>query len=248
MTLRPALLLTLCLAVLPLAVFPVTAQQIQISKENKTIAITTSAEAEAPADSAVVSIGFNTYGKDQDSTYADASKTSNAIISAITTSGVKKDAIQSAEQNLSAINPGGEENDRRYKDGMRFQVSQSWRVTVPADQAANLLHLAITSGANNSGNIDWQLKNDDALQAEAATKALHHAREIAEHMAQGLNTKLGSLLYASNQTPERIFAVNRMAGMAAPSPMMKGRDLKPLAISPDRITRSATVYAVFAIE
>jgi hypothetical protein len=68
-------------------------------------------------------------------------------------------------------------------------------------------------------------------------------------MAQGLSTKLGPLLYASNQTPERNFALARMADMAPPpSPMMKGRALKPLAISPDRITRSATVYAVFAIE
>ncbi|MGA7158208.1 MAG: SIMPL domain-containing protein [Acidobacteriaceae bacterium] len=235
---------TLCIAVLPL-----TAQQIQISKDNKTIAITTSADAEAPADTAVVTIGFNTYGKDQDSTYADASKTSNAIISAITTSGVKKDAIQSDEQNLSAINPGNGDDARRYKDGMRFQFSQSWRVTVPAADAANLLHLAITNGANNSGNIDWQLKNDDALQAEAAAKALHHAREIANQMAQGLNTKLGSLLYASNQTPP-INGIGfdkraRFNAMMAPPP---APEVKPLAISPDRITRSATVYAVFAIE
>jgi uncharacterized protein YggE len=242
MTLRPALLLTLCLAVLPLS-----AQQIQINKDNKTIAITTSADADAPADSAVVSIGFNTYGKDQDSTYADASKTSNAIISAITTSGVKKDAIQSAEQNISALNPGGDENDRRYKDGMRFQFSQSWRVTVPADQAANLLHLAITSGANSSGNIDWQLKNDDALESQAATKALEHARSVAEHMAQGLGVHLGSLMYASNQAPSRGIFPGMLNSSSASLSSYKV-NLKPLAISPDRITRSATVYAVFAIE
>ncbi len=171
MTLRTAALATLCLTLLPLVAPSLSAQQIQISKDNKTIAITTSADASALADTAVVSIGFNTYGKDQDSTYADASKTSNAIISAITASGVKKDAIQSTEQNLSAINPGNDEDARRYKDGLRFQFSQSWRVTVPADQSAKLLHLAITSGANNSGGIDWQLKNDDTLQAEAAAES-----------------------------------------------------------------------------
>lgn len=238
---------TLCLTLFP---FTLSAQQIQISKDNKTISITASADASALADTAVVSIGFNTYGKDQDSTYADASKTSNAIISAITTSGVKKEAIQSQEQNLSALNPGNDDDARRYKDGMRFQFSQRWQVTVPADQAANLLHLAITNGANNSGNIDWQLKNDDALQAEAAAKALHHARQIAEQMAEGLNTKLGALLYASNQTPPvdgiRFRGMNTMAAeIGAPPP---APNLKPLAISPDRITRSATVYAVFAIE
>jgi uncharacterized protein YggE len=70
-----------------------------------------------------------------------------------------------------------------------------------------VLHLAITSGANNSGGIEWQLEHDDTLQAEAAKKALEHARQIATKMAEGLGTKLGALVYASNQTPPRgIFA------------------------------------------
>jgi len=85
MTLRPAILLTLCLATLPL-----TAQQIQISKDNKTISITTSGDAEALADTAVVTIGFESYGKDQNSTYADATRTSNTIIDALTTAGIPK--------------------------------------------------------------------------------------------------------------------------------------------------------------
>ncbi len=234
-------------ALLALAsIFPLYAQQIQISKDNKTIAITTTDEASALADTAVVTIGFNAYGKDQDTTYADATQTSNAIISAITTSGIPKDAIQSQEQNLTPLNPGNNQDKVRYDEGLRFQFSQRWQVTLPADQASNLLQLAITHGANNRGGIDWQLKNDDVLQAEAAQKALHHAREIADHMAQGLNTHLGSLLYASNQVPEQTVV---MEALASPTRMARDmKSIKPLAISPDRITRSATVYAVFAIE
>jgi uncharacterized protein YggE len=245
---RLAVLTTLCVAVLPLS-----AQQIQISKENKTIAITTTGDAAAVADLAVVTIGFNAYGKDQNTTYADASRISNAIISALTAAGVPKTATQSENQNLSSLEANSDEDKARYAQGLRFQFSQSWRVTVPADQAANLLHVAITSGANNSGEIDWQLKDDDALQAQAAAKALEHARDIAEHMAHGLGVTLGSLVYASNQAPPRgifnglSFDKSRLntesASLAAPQV-----NLKPLAISPERITRSATVYAVFAIE
>jgi uncharacterized protein len=240
--LRLAAIATFCLAILPLS-----AQQIQISKENKTIAITATDSASAPADSAVVSIGFNTFGKDQDSTYAAATQTSNAIISAITASGVPKDSIQSEEQNLSPINPEDFQNKTHYAEGLRFQFVQRWQVTVPADQAAKLLQLAITHGANNSGNIQWQLKSDDALQLEAAQKALHHAHDIAEHLAHGLGAKLGTLLYASNQNPVNDGIGPRMYAMAAAPPSQRA-NLKPLAISPERITRSATVYAVFAIE
>ncbi len=240
---RLTILATVCLATLPLA-----AQQIQISKDNKTISITTTDDASAMADTAVVSIGFNSFGKDQDATYAAATETSNAIVAAIKASGLEKDAIQSEEQNLSPINPEDYQNKTRYTEGMRYQFSQRWQVTVPADKAAQILQLAITHGANNSGGIDWQLKSDDALQLEAAQKALHHARDIAEHMAQGLGAKLGALLYASNQTPAGNVTGPRMYAMAAPPPAAQRIELKPLAISPTRITRSATVFAVFAIE
>ncbi len=48
-----------------------TAQTIQVNKENRTIAITTNDQAQATADVAVVSIGFITFGTDQDGTYAE---------------------------------------------------------------------------------------------------------------------------------------------------------------------------------
>ena len=79
------------------------AQQIQINKENKTIAITTSDEAEALADTAVISVGFHIFGKDQDGTYADATRTSNAIITALTRCGCPRDAIESNEQSLNPL-------------------------------------------------------------------------------------------------------------------------------------------------
>jgi hypothetical protein len=250
--LRLAALASLCLAVLlPLATPPLSAQEIQISRDNKTISITATDSASAMADTTVVSIGFTSFGKDQDATYASATETSNAIVAAITASGVPKDAIQSEEQSLTPLNPDNFQEKTHYAEGLRFEFLQRWQVTVPADQAAKLLQLAITHGANNSGNIQWQLKSDDALQVEAAQKALHHARDIAEHLAQGLGAKLGTLLYASNQTP----VVNelgrmRMSGMAGgvAGGVLGGINLKPLAISPERITRTATVYAVFAIE
>jgi hypothetical protein len=234
------------LAIVCATALPVVAQQIQISKDNKTISITTTDEASAMADTAVVSVGFNTFGKDQDATYASATETSNAIISAIKAAGVEKDDIQSQEQNLSPLNSEDYQNKSHYAEGMRFQFAQRWQVTVPADQAARILQEAITHGANNSGGIDWQVKNDDSLQAEAAQKALHHARDIAQHMAEGLGAKLGTLLYASNQVPE-VNAGPRMYAMA-PAPMAERVKLKPLAISPTKITRSATVTAVFAID
>lgn len=225
------------------------AQSIQISKENKTIAIETSDEASALADTAIVSIGFESFGRDQNQTYTEASQTSNAIISALMASGIPKDALQSSDQNLRPLEPAGDQDKIRYAQGLRFQFTQNWRVTVASAAAAKVLQIAIASGANNSGAIDWQMKDDNELQSEAAKKALEHAHEIATSMAEGLHVKLGALVYASNQVPIRPF--NGIVGTSSATVELDAvarLRTAPLAIAPDRITRSATVYAVFSIE
>jgi uncharacterized protein YggE len=126
----------------------------------------------------------------------------------------------------------------------QFQVSQSWTVKTAADDAAKLLDTAVKAGANQSGQIEWGFKDENAPQAQAAAKALKRARAQAEEMAAGLNTKLGPLLYASNE----VQAVPRPV-MYAQMGAAKARDtVEPLAINPREIEKSATVYAVFAIE
>jgi uncharacterized protein YggE len=229
------------------------AQQIQISKENKTIAVSTSDEVSALADTAVVTAGFSTFGRDQEETYAEATRISNAIFSALTGAGVPREAIVSTSQHLSPLEQNNDEDKARYSQGLRFSFSQSWQVTVPATQAAGVLHLAIGNGANNSGDIQWQLKNENALEAEAAKKALEHAREIAARMAQGLGAKLGGLMYASNQTPVRgpvrdLLVENGALNTSRASLAARMKNMTPLAIEPAQITKSTTVYAVFAID
>jgi len=206
------------------------AQTIQVSKENRTIAITATDKVIVLADVATIHIGFTAYGPDSDSAYATGSRSSNAIVKALTTAGVPNDSIESENQNVSPQR--------------KFQVTQSWTVRTNANDAAKVLDLAVKAGANQSGQIDWSLKDENAPESEAASKALQRARTVAAEMAKGLNTNLGALLYASNETqaePPRPL----MRAMAA-APM--AQKVEPLAINPRQIEKTATVYAVFAIE
>ena len=225
--------------------FSCNAQSITVNKENRTIAVTATDEAEVTADLAAVTVGFITYGVDQNQTYADATRTSNAIIAALHDAGVKQDAIQSAQQSLTSID---DDDKLRYSKGIRFRFSQSWVVTGPASSDADILHVAITAGANNSGAIEWKLSSDEALETAAADKALAHAQKIAERYAGGLKNKLGALVYASNQEPPRGFFGGRSLNTQSASLSSSKINLKPLAIVPDKISKSITVYAVFAIE
>jgi uncharacterized protein YggE len=240
----------LSLSTLALAAVAVTApastraQSIQVNKDNRTIAITSTDKVIVMADTATVHIGFIAYGPDSDAAYATGSRISNAIVKALTAAGVPSDAIESENQNVSPVQEYQiDKLTPAEKAQRKFQVIQSWTVRTPADDAAKILDLAVKAGANQSGQIDWSLKDENTPQAEAAGKALQRARIVASEMAKGLSVKLGALIYASNETqaqpPVPLMRLNAAKAASAP---------EPLAINPRRIEKSATVYAVFAIE
>jgi uncharacterized protein len=241
----------LCLATLTLATATLAAtanaQTIQVNKDNRTIAITATDKVIALADTATIHIGFIAYGPDSDAAYAAGSQLSNAIVKSLTSAGVPSDAIESENQNVSPVQEYQVDKLTPAEKAQRkFQVTQSWTIRANASDAAKILDLAVKAGANQSGQIDWSLKDENAPQAEAAAKALQRARTVASEMAKGMNVKLGALIYASNETqaePVRplMKAMFVVGGSAGPAPA-------PLAINPRQIEKSATVYAVFAIE
>jgi uncharacterized protein YggE len=226
---------------------PSRSQDIQVNKDNRTIAITATDKVIVMADTATVHIGFITYGPDKDAAYASGSTLSNAIIKALTAAGVPSDAIESENQNVSPVQDYQVDKLTPAEKAQRkFQVTQSWTVRTNAADAARVLDVAVKAGANQSGQIDWDLKDENAPQAEAAAKALQRARTVAGEMAKGLNAKLGPLLYASNETQAE--PPRPLMRAMAPPPMADAKAVQPLAINPRRIEKSATVYAVFAIE
>ncbi len=224
---------------------------IQIDRNNRTIAVTTSDSASADADAAIVHIGFKDYASDASAAYAAGSKTSNAVASALKALGVEKQNIESESQSVAEVQLFELQNLSPAERLIRkYSVQQSWSVKVKAQDAAKTLDAAIKAGANNSGQIDWTVNDDDSLQAQAAARALQRARAIAGQMAKGLGAQLGSLMYASNEAPQRpVFALKGRAAMTMEAGSASGQQkVEPLSLSPRRVERSATVYAVFAIE
>jgi uncharacterized protein len=221
-------------------------QGITVSKDNRTIAITATDSVIAMADVATVHVGFIAYGVNQDAAYAAGSKASNAIVAALKVASVPADAIQSENQNLVQVQPYQVEKLTDAEKAQRkWELTQSWTVRTNAADAARVLDIAVKAGANQSGAIDWSLKDENGPQAAAAGKALQRARAVAEEMAKGLNVRLGALIFASNETQglpvQPVMLMKATAMAAAPAP-------PPLAINARQIEKTATVYAVFAIE
>jgi hypothetical protein len=212
------------------------APELKIDSTNRTLTVTATENVSVEPEIAVLHIGFDTQPEDAKSAYADGARASNAIIAAIKQAGISEDAIHSESQYL----------DRDWSKPHKFKLSQQWTVKVPPARAAEILDLAVAAGATTSGQIDWTVKDEEALEAEALDRAASRARQNAEVLAKGMGVGLGSLIYVSNQISSvlpRAAAFQAEAFVdrsAAPPP--------PLAIEPHEVTRTATVYAVFAID
>jgi uncharacterized protein len=228
------------------------AQTIQINRENKTIAISTTDEASATADIASITIGFEIFGPDSLTVSAEGGKLSHAILEALRKAGVEDKAIESSGQGVERNKDFDEKEKAEQRAKEQYILRQSWEISVPPQLAAEAIRLAITVGANKSGAIDWRLADRKALQAKAAENALVKAREVASRMADGLHVKLGALIYASNETPNaKLYLYRPKPGlvMYADSSSISSTRVSPaLEIRPQTIREEATVYAVFAIE
>ena len=230
-----AIISTILLAINFAAAQQTTQPQLKVDSSNRTLTVTATDSVSVEPDLAVIHIGFDTQPEDAKSAYADGARASNAIVAAVKQAGIAESEIRSESQYL----------DRDYSNKQhKFVLRQQWTVKVPPARAAEILDIAVTAGATDSGQIDWTVKDEKALEAQALDKAAARARANAEVLAKGMGARLGSLIYVSNtmSAPQII----------RPMPMMAMRTAnaapQPLAIEPHQVSREATVYAVFAIE
>ena len=225
---------TMVLAAISVHAQQTTQPQLKVDSSNRTLTVSATDSVSVEPDLAVIHIGFDTQPEDAKAAYADGSRASNAIISAIKQAGVPETSIRSESQYL----------DRDYSNKQhKFVLRQQWSVKVSPEKAAEILDVAVTAGATSSGQIDWTMKDEKALEAEALDKAATRAKTNAEVLAKGMGVHLGALIYVSNT----------MSAPQFPRPMvfaMKAADAapQPLAIEPHQVSREASVYAVFAID
>ncbi len=230
------------------------AQTVQVSRENKTIAITADDSVSVDADMAILSLGYENYGVTEREVYDNNLKVSTRIVKAILGAGVKEGVIHTSKITVESVDPEKEwsPEDKRQR---KYQAHQSWEITVPVAQAQKLVDLAMLNGVNKLEDVKWQFSNLPELQAKASGAALAKAKMIADQMAQGLGAKLGSLVFASNSAPVldnflfwRQYASNMVVNTEAATVSSRKEIAPTLRLFPDKVKQSATVHAVFAIE
>jgi uncharacterized protein YggE len=171
------------------------------------------------------------------------------IIDALAKVGIKDTQLQTESVKIEQTDPQQQRQTEGLWKERRYHVSQSLTLIVPAKSAQGVMNAAAGVGANDVGSPEWLLNDYDAAQAKAAGAALKKARLTAEQMAAGLNSKLGELVYASNQAPQPAWLRTMGTELAtveveaAPPPPPP-----PMYIFPKAVEVKATVYATFAVE
>ncbi len=209
--------------------------QLKIDSANRTLTVSAEGEVSVDHEVPIIQNKNTTLPASAKDAYAQGAKTSNEIIDALKQAGIAETSIHSEWQRLDNV------NGKPHK----FTLEQQWTVRTTPARAAEILDIAIGAGANDSGQIDWTVAEMQALEDQALDRASSRARAEAAALATGMGVHLGALIYVTNQVSAAEFYPRSYAMQAAPDAALA---TPPLAIEPHKVSSTATVYAVFAID
>ncbi len=189
---RLLILAPLALALAPLAAPAALAQPAEApaaAPQAATITVTGHGEASGAPDMAVVTLGVRTEGEDAAGTLAANNDKQAAVIAALKEAGIEARDVQTSGLSL----------DQRmsYPDGQAPQLvgyAASNMVTVRVrdlEALGALLDKAITAGATNLANLQFQREDDAALLDDARQAAVADAIHRATLYAEAAGVALG---------------------------------------------------------
>jgi uncharacterized protein YggE len=232
---------------------PVSAQEVQVNRENRAIELQMESSIEVQADLVSITVGYHNFGPTYEVAYAENMRVADQILKAWTSAGVPEDQISTHSLSLSRVSDSDQRDmdvtDRKEK---QFEATQSWAITAKTEVAQKLVDIALAAGANEVDDPVWELSDPNAAEGKAYLSALEKARGIAGQMARSFGAKVGALLYASNQA--RVISFVTRSGSAGygletlGSPSRIPPPPHPVKLLPQKIEKKATVRAIFALE
>lgn len=188
--LKPPVWLPIVVAVLVGGCY-IAGKNIESAPEPAMITVSGEGKVEATPDIALLSFGVQT-GRQSSAEIAmtKLAEDMNAIIAAVKAAGVEEKDIQTQYLNL---NPAYDWLDGRQVE-RGFEASQSLQVKVrDLDKISDILDVAVSNGANQSGGVSFTIDEITELQAQAREEAINDAEAKAQKLADQLGVTLGAI-------------------------------------------------------
>jgi len=195
------------------------------------ISVTGEASISVPPDLALVDAGVASDAK----TAREASEANNnamtKVLAALKAANVDPKDIQTSRLSLQ---PQYAPNRSGPSSVVGYRVSN--RVTVrirDVTKLANVIDTLVGAGANDIGNVSFEVSQASKLLDDAREKAVADARRKAEIYARAAGVTLGAPLSISEEgAPQPAFRGKMMAPMAAaPTPIAQGEETLSISVS-----------------
>lgn len=165
-----------------------------------TISVSADDKVIAKPDVATVNMSVVSKGKTVVEVTTDGNKKMNDIVAALKAMQIDEKDIQTSGYYL---NPEQDYSEDRLPNQtpkiIGYTLTQSVEVKVrKVDQAGDVVQKATDLGANNIGNINLTIDDQDKLKDEAREKAFAKARAKAETLARQAGVRLGKVISFSD--------------------------------------------------
>jgi uncharacterized protein YggE len=183
-------------------------------------------EVRAVPDQAQLSAGVVTEGKTAAAALAANSRAMNAVFAAIRKLGVPEKSIQTSNFEITPQYTSDRNDNTDAQRIVGYQASN--QVTVLLDDVSKVgptLDALVASGANQASSIDFSIRDDKPLLAEAREAAVADAIARAQTYAKAAGVALGSILSIQEsgaEAPMLPMMRVRFAGKESSTPVAPG--------------------------
>jgi uncharacterized protein YggE len=148
-----------------------TAQDVQVSRANKTVEVTVTTSVDADHGVVIIGVGYRNYGSSKGSAFAENVHAANRIIQAFLDAKVSKESIETQTVRLERMEPE-EKWTPQTRSERQFEADQSWIIRVPVVQGQGIVDMAVKVSANHIRDVDWEVRDTSALEIKAGMAAL----------------------------------------------------------------------------
>lgn len=160
-----------------------------------TISVSGEGRVETAPDTATISVGVVTRGKDAEKIQAENARTAAEIINSIAALGVERKNIRTGNYSFRQIYRQ-DSNNRRIFDG--YEVNNTVTITLSnLNLVGKVVDTSLSHGANSIDSLEFGLRDKDSFQNEAIRLAVRNARTKAEIVAAELGKNILSVLNVS---------------------------------------------------
>jgi hypothetical protein len=200
---------------------------------------------EANPDTAVIEFSISAQQESSGAAYDHASKSAEQVRQILRSNGVDP---KSAQVGYFAIQPVYDyKTPKRKLVGYRVNTNVSVKLKDFAKIGPILQQLA-TADITDSQQLNYILEDKDAAKSKAVEDAYRHARDSAEAVGHAGGRNIGDLIYASVDTFENPLPVRPMVMAAAPRANMEMNQPPTAEFSPQTVTITAHVNALFQLK